>query len=234
MQVYLTKPMVRFARRQQIAHAALREAITRAEHGLIDADLGGGLIEQRVARPGKGRSGGYRTIIAYRRSGRAVFLYGFAKSERGNIRQDELTALRIIGSNWLNASFEVIAEAVDRNESRRGDGMTNRKKPTPLVEALLEMAADQHRIGIMDGATYRKITVRHLGKKAQSISAAPISPKEIRAIRQRANLSQAALASMMNLTVGYLSQLERGVKQPKGPSLALLNVIRRRGIEVIL
>jgi putative transcriptional regulator len=107
------------------------------------------------------------------------------------------------------------------------------KKISPLAEALLETAGDLHRAGIMDDATYRKITVRHLGEKADSMSA-PISPKEIRAIRERANLSQAALARMMNLTVGYLSQLERGVKQPKGPSLALLNVIRRKGIEAIL
>jgi putative transcriptional regulator len=107
------------------------------------------------------------------------------------------------------------------------------KKLSRLAEALLETAGDLHRAGIMDDATYRKITVRHLGKQALSTSA-PISPKEIRAIRERANLSQAALARMMNLTVGYLSQLERGVKQPKGPSLALLNVIRRKGIEAIL
>lgn len=85
----------------------------------------------------------------------------------------------------------------------------------------------------MDDSTYRKITVRHLGEKAHAMSA-PITPREIRKIRERAKLSQAALASMMNLTVGYVSQLERGVKQPKGPSLALLNVIRRKGIEAIL
>lgn len=111
--------------------------------------------------------------------------------------------------------------------------MTKKKKLSALGEALLEMAADQHRLGIMDDATYHKITVRHLGDKSRSLSR-PISPKEIRALRERSNLSQAALASMLNLTVGYLSQLERGVKQPKGPSLALLNVIRRKGIEAIL
>lgn len=111
--------------------------------------------------------------------------------------------------------------------------MTRKKKLNGLNEAILELSADQHRIGLMDDATHRKITVRHLGEKAHSM-AAPISPKEIRAIRERAHLSQAALASMMNLTVGYLSQLERGVKQPKGPSLALLNVIRRKGVEAIL
>ncbi len=107
------------------------------------------------------------------------------------------------------------------------------KKMSRLSEALLETAEGQHRIGVMDDATYRKITVRHLGEKANRL-AHPISAKEIRALREQANLSQAALASVMNLTVGYLSQLERGVKEPKGPSLALLNIIRRKGIEAIL
>jgi hypothetical protein len=116
MQVYLTKWMVRFSRRENITHASLRDAIERAERGLIDADLGGGLIKQRVARPGKGRSGGYRTIIAYRRGTRAFFLFGFAKSDRSNIRQDEIAELRKIGANWLSASEEIIAEALDGNE----------------------------------------------------------------------------------------------------------------------
>src|ERR1700683_1838925 len=60
------------------------------KRGLIDADLGSGLLKQRVARAGEGRSGGYRTIIAYRAGDRAVFLYGFAKNERDNIGDDEL------------------------------------------------------------------------------------------------------------------------------------------------
>jgi putative transcriptional regulator len=107
------------------------------------------------------------------------------------------------------------------------------KKLSRIAEAMLETAEGMHRIGVMDDATYRKITVRHLGERAHAL-AEPITPKQIRAIRQKANLSQAAMASMMNLTVGYLSQLERGVKQPKGPSLALLNVLRRKGIEAIL
>jgi putative transcriptional regulator len=107
------------------------------------------------------------------------------------------------------------------------------KKLSPMAEAMLETAEGMHRIGVMDDATYRKITVRHLGDKANA-PARPISAREIRAIRKRANLSQAALASVMNLTVGYVSQLERGVKEPKGPSLALLNVIRRKGIDAIL
>jgi putative transcriptional regulator len=107
------------------------------------------------------------------------------------------------------------------------------KKMSSLTEALLETAEGMHRIGVMDDTTYRKITIRHLGEKANHL-AAPITPDEIRALRERANLSQAALASVLNLTVGYLSQLERGVKQPKGPSLTLLNIVRYKGIEAIL
>lgn len=108
-----------------------------------------------------------------------------------------------------------------------------RKKPSRLTEALLETAADMHRIGIMDDATYRKITIRHLGPQTPD-TAKPISAEEIRAVRERANLSQAAFARYLNLTAGYVSQLERGTKQPKGAALTLLNVIRRKGLEVVL
>jgi hypothetical protein len=78
-----------------------------------DRLLAGGLIKQRVARPGQGRSGGFRMIVAYRAAGRAVFLYGFAKNDRDNIEDDELQALRAIGANWLAASVEVVRQALD-------------------------------------------------------------------------------------------------------------------------
>ncbi len=107
------------------------------------------------------------------------------------------------------------------------------KKPSRLTNALLEMAADQHHVGLLNDAEYRKITVRLLGKEPLPTSA-PISAEEIRSIRESAHLSQAAFARYLNLTVGYVSQLERGAKQPKGPALALLNVLRRKGVEVIL
>lgn len=60
-----------------IDHTVLAHAVKRAESGLIDAGLGLGLIKQRVARPGQGRSGGFRTILFYKRKERAVFLYVF-------------------------------------------------------------------------------------------------------------------------------------------------------------
>ena len=107
------------------------------------------------------------------------------------------------------------------------------KKNNRVVEMILETAGDMHRSGMLNDDEYRKITVRHLGEQPLPV-AKPISSKEIRRIREKANLSQAAFARYLNLTTGYISQLERGAKQPKGPALALLNVIRRKGFEVIL
>jgi len=107
------------------------------------------------------------------------------------------------------------------------------KKLSKLSEALIEMAGDQLRSGLMDKAEYDKITVRLLGSQPLP-TAKPISSRQIRNLRERANLSQAAFARYLNLTTGYISQLERGTKQPKGPALALLNVIRRKGLEAIL
>ena len=113
MRILKTKWLARFARQEQIPDANLEEAVARAERGLIDADLGGGLIKQRVARKGQGRSGGYRMIVAYRGQGRAVFLYAFAKNERENIAPDELAELRQLGLNWLNAPPQKIVEAME-------------------------------------------------------------------------------------------------------------------------
>ncbi len=112
MRIFTTKWLARFARRERITDESLREAIERAERGLVDADLGGGVIKQRVARSGQGRSGGYRMLVAYRAGARAVFLYGFAKNERENIGSDELLTLREIGAAWLAADAARIAQAL--------------------------------------------------------------------------------------------------------------------------
>jgi hypothetical protein len=79
--------------------------------GLIDADLGGQIIKQRVARPGQGKRGGFRMIIGIR-SDRAVFLFAFAKNERDNIEQAELMTLREIVASFLNADDKTIAQAL--------------------------------------------------------------------------------------------------------------------------
>jgi len=111
--------------------------------------------------------------------------------------------------------------------------MAKKKKISPLAQALLETAGDMRKAGLMDRATHVKITLRHLGA-ANKPKPAPITPSQIRAMRDRAKLSQAVFASYLNLTVGYVSQLERGTKRPTGAALALLNVIKRKGFEAIL
>lgn len=112
MRVFKTKSFVRFARRERISDKGLAEAVRRAERGLVDASLGGGLIKQRVARPGQGRSGGYRVVLAWRVKARTVFLFGFAKSERDNIDDDELATLQDVGRQFLEATDTALAEAL--------------------------------------------------------------------------------------------------------------------------
>ena len=108
MKVFKTRWFARFARQEKIADDVLREAIERAEHVLVDADLGGGLIKQHVARRGQGRSGGYRVIVAYRAASKAFFLHGFAKSDQDNVGEDELIALKKFGRRLLTADVETL------------------------------------------------------------------------------------------------------------------------------
>lgn len=116
MQILLTKGFQRFARREGLAKQGLCEAVARAERGSVDAVLGGGLIKQRVARAGKGRSGGYRTVIAYQAGRRSIFLHGFAKSQRQNISDVELVILRKLAKDYLALSDDQVEAFVIRGE----------------------------------------------------------------------------------------------------------------------
>ncbi len=111
--------------------------------------------------------------------------------------------------------------------------MTKTKKSSRLTKTLLETADDMRRVGVLNEQLHEKITLRHLRGKVGE-GAQPISGEEIRSLREQARLSQAVFARCLNLTVGYISQLERGAKRPTGPALVLLNVIRRKGIEAML
>jgi hypothetical protein len=112
VRVFKTKWFARFARQERLSDRSLCEAVRRLDRGLVDADLGGGVVKQRVARPGQGRSGGYRVLIAYDRRSQAVFIYGFAKNERANIDPDELATAQDIAKGWLSASTAQLAKAV--------------------------------------------------------------------------------------------------------------------------
>ena len=112
MRTFKTKPFARFAHREGIADDALCDAVERAARGLVDADLGGGVIKQRITRRGQGRSGGFRTIVVFRRGARAFFVYGFAKSGRENLRRDELETYRLLAGEYLGLDRSGLAAAL--------------------------------------------------------------------------------------------------------------------------
>jgi hypothetical protein len=116
VRIFKTKWFVRYARQERISDSSLLDSVHRAEEGLIDADLGGGVIEQRIARPGRGKSGGYRVLIAACWEDRAIFLFGFAKSERDNIKDDELKLLKKVALDWLAADDARIELAIEEGE----------------------------------------------------------------------------------------------------------------------
>ena len=107
------------------------------------------------------------------------------------------------------------------------------KKPSRMDRAILETARDMRDAGIMDEAAYSKITMRHLGV-AGDANTQPLKAKDVKIIREQTHMSQAVFAYHLNVTPGYISQLERGVKTPTGPALVLLNLIRRIGINAVM
>ena len=112
MRIFKNTWFRRFARDQKITDHALRDAVRRAESGQVDANLGGGVVKQRVARSGRGKSKGFRTVILYRAGERAIFVYGFPKSERENIRKDEKKQFKKMAGYVIELSEEQLNELV--------------------------------------------------------------------------------------------------------------------------
>ena len=111
MRVFKTKSFERFVNREGVSEEELCRAIRQAEKGLVDAALGGGVIKQRLARRGRGKSSGYRSIVLFQRAERAFFVYGFAKGGRDNIRRDELQAFRKLADEMFVLDDKDLAEA---------------------------------------------------------------------------------------------------------------------------
>src|ERR1035441_9446559 len=112
MRIFKNKPFARFARKSEISDSELCEAIQNAERGLIDANLGGGVIKQRIARKGSGKSGGFRTMILFKAGERSIFVHGYAKNEVENIRPDELLALKKLAFSMLAYDEDALEAAV--------------------------------------------------------------------------------------------------------------------------
>ena len=116
MRVFKTKWFSRFARKEDISDFALLEAIERLQSGVLDADLGGGLVKQRLARTGEGKSGGFRTIIAYKSGNSAFFIYGFAKNERDNVDAKDVKYLKSTAAELLSSLEREIEVLKNDNE----------------------------------------------------------------------------------------------------------------------
>lgn len=116
MTVYLTKAFARFASKASLDDETLLEAAFAVAAGRFDADLGGGVYKQRVARPGGGKSGGFRTIILFQVGGHSFFAHGFAKSDKANASAQELKALKRLAGELLGLSLDQLTVAVEGRE----------------------------------------------------------------------------------------------------------------------
>lgn len=116
MRVFKTKWFGRFARKERLSDQKLAEAFHEVEAGLHDGDLGGHLIKKRIARAGAGKRGGYRTILVYQRGKRAVFLYGYAKSDQADLTPVELRDYQKLAQLYLRFSEADLAAALQGGE----------------------------------------------------------------------------------------------------------------------
>jgi len=116
MAVFQTRWFSRWARKQGLSAKALCAAVAEIQQGLYETNLGGGLVKKRVARPGQGKSGGFRTLIATNRGDRWVFVFGFPKNVRSNIDQTEEAALKLLSAKLLALSVRDLRTAVEAGE----------------------------------------------------------------------------------------------------------------------
>lgn len=115
----MTKPFARFVRKARIAEFALWSAALAASAGQVDADLGGGVVKQRIARPGQGKSGGSRTVLLVRRGERVVFVFGFEKKDRANLSAQDLTLFQELAPIYLEATDAQMEAWVQAGALRR-------------------------------------------------------------------------------------------------------------------
>ena len=111
MEIYKNRWFDRWARKQELSSASLCAAVCEMTAGLYDADLGGGLLKKRIARPGQGKSGGFRTLVATNKGARWVFVFGFPKNERSNIDKDEEQALKTLAAHLMSLTAQALDKA---------------------------------------------------------------------------------------------------------------------------
>lgn len=123
----------RWMRKTELSDAALCKAVAEMDQGLIDADLGGGVMRKRVPLPGRRKSGGARTLVATNKGDRWFFLYGFAKNQRDSVSADELEALQRLAADLLRLSPADLAAQLEAGALQEicDDPETKSEKPNP-------------------------------------------------------------------------------------------------------
>jgi len=111
MAIYKSRWFDRWARKEGLTTQSLCDAVHEMATGLYEADLGGGLLKKRIARPGQGKRGGFRTLVATNKGNRWVFVYGFPKNERSNIDKDEEEALKKLAAHLLSLTTQALGKA---------------------------------------------------------------------------------------------------------------------------
>lgn len=116
LRVFKNKWFVKFARKEAISAEKLLKAIYEVESGKIDADYGGGVIKQRISRPNDGKSGGYRSVILYRKGVRAFFVYGFSKNAMDNIDKSAVRDFKELAKLMLRLTDEQLNILLEKGE----------------------------------------------------------------------------------------------------------------------
>ncbi len=112
MRIFKNKMFFKWAKSEGLKDSILTKAAKEINQGLIDANLGGGLVKKRIARKGQGKSGGFRTIVVFQKEHRTIFIYGFPKNQRDNINEQEEKALKKLAQNLLDAPESELKEMI--------------------------------------------------------------------------------------------------------------------------
>ena len=111
MSVFMSKPFSKWATSEGISRSDLRSAFTEIVAGLIDADLGSGVIKKRVGVANRGKSSGATTILAYKSGKHTFFMFGFLKNQTDNITPQELKALKSMAKEYFSYNQSQIDKA---------------------------------------------------------------------------------------------------------------------------
>src|SRR3989338_9686665 len=106
MRIFKTHIFMKWAKKENVTDKAIKKAVTEMQNGLIYAELGDGLCKQRIARQGQGKRGGHRTLIAFKKDDRSIFVFGFSKNECDNIDAEEEKYFKKVAQYYLNLSSE--------------------------------------------------------------------------------------------------------------------------------